>query len=548
MKAANQREKTPSRVVIELNFILKALAQDIGAFVVHAAARHIDGLNLRRGGIADRVVIALAQHEIVFNDFSKRRHGKMHLAQRGAAVAPDIEHQAALYIGQVKLKRPLAGAIGLEKVFLQQVIDRDFTLVLYISGRRRKGALVKLDLDDSIDLLVVAVLSHKPLGRMRGLRFLCGLLTAPGLCVTPNAFTIADESPNEVGPREMNGRGVSIMRLSILGRGTIVAAATALASPAALSAQDQPALPDIAQALMQAAYDSEDAAEIAAVARAVKAVFPNYAAAIEAQASAKLTELARIEQAEAEIAAASKGAVEKDVEPQEVALEVPPPPPPPPGIFALRPWDGKINASGLLSDGNSENVAAGVKVEAVRKSGSLVHNIKGFFDLGRSRGKTNQKRWGASYQLDFDLGDATYAYGRLSYEENEFSGFDYRLFAGAGLGHFYFDTETFVWKVEGGPGFRYSPIDATREIEQQVALYASSEIDWQIRDGVELEQDVNVTWTTPTTTFETVTALTTQLTDSISTGLSFEYRYETDPPEGRENFDAIARASLIYGF
>ena len=61
-------------------------------------------------------------------------------------------------------------------------------------------------------------------------------------------------------------------------------------------------------------------------------------------------------------------------------------------------------------------------------------------------------------------------------------------------------------------------------------------------------QDLNATWTEPTTTFQSVTTLNTKLTEALSTGLSFEYRYETEPPEGRENFDAIARASLIYGF
>lgn len=328
-----------------------------------------------------------------------------------------------------------------------------------------------------------------------------------------------------------------------------------IGAPGAAAAQDGDGaapsdhiMPDIAQALLQAAYETEDPTEIAAVVRAVKAVFPDYAEAIDAQSKARLAETRLAGIRLAELAQTEKTAENVAAAPEAVAQEEIAPPPPPPSFFSLYPWEGKINASGLLSDGNSENVAGGLKVEAVRKAGPLTHNIRGFFDLGRSKGETNQKRWGASYQLDFDLGDATYAYGRLSYEEDEFSGFDYRLFAGAGLGHFYFDSETFVWKIEAGPGYRYSPIDATREIEQQVAFYASSETDWQIREGVELEQDFNVTWTAPTTTFQTVTSLTSKLTDSISTGISFEYRYETDPPQNRENFDAIARASLIYGF
>lgn len=314
-----------------------------------------------------------------------------------------------------------------------------------------------------------------------------------------------------------------ILSVAALSAGALVAGAPA-------AAQETATIPDIAQALLKAAYESGDADEIAAVAKAVKAVFPDYQAAIEEQTAAQLAAIAPPETSGGDALA-----------PEET-------PPSGSGVLAVRPWDGKINASAVFSSGNSENSAVGFSVDAAREAGNFVHNVTGFFDLGRSGGVTNQKRWGAAYQLDYQFGERTYAYGRISYEEDEFSGFDYRLFTGAGLGHFFYQSEPFAWKVEGGPGFRYSPIDLTREIDQQFALYAASEMDWLIREGVTLEQDVNVTWTSPTTTVQSITALTTKLTDQLSTALSFEYRYETDPPDGRENTDTIARASLVYGF
>lgn len=301
-------------------------------------------------------------------------------------------------------------------------------------------------------------------------------------------------------------------------------------APFAVEAQETEAIPEIAQALLSAAYETGDADEIAAVAKAVKTVFPDYEAAIDEQTAARL---AAIEPAET-------------ADDEAVLLEETPPPSG--GVLAVRPWDGKINASAVFSSGNSENSAVGFALDAARATGDFVHNVTGFLDLGRSGGVTNQKRWGAAYQLDYQLSERTYAYWRISYEEDEFSGFDYRLFTGAGFGHFFFQADDFAWKIEGGPGFRYSPIDLTQEVDEQLAVYAASEIDWLIREGVTLEQDVNVTWTSPTTTVQSITALRTKLTDSISTALSFEYRYETDPPEGRENTDTIARASLVYGF
>ncbi len=305
-----------------------------------------------------------------------------------------------------------------------------------------------------------------------------------------------------------------------------LAAAAAYGLSGAAAAQAPGEIPDIAAALLQSAYESDDPDEIAAVAKAVKDVFPDYQEAIAADVEAKLAAL----------------------EPQEPAAAPAAQAAPAGGLLAVKPWDGKISASGVMSSGNSENAAVGVSVDAARTDGDFRHNIKGYFDLGESDNITSQKRWGLAYKLDYNFGARTYVYGRFSYEEDQFSGFDYRLFGGAGLGHYFAKAETFSFKVEGGPGYRYSPVDETREVEQNVAVYASSELDWVIREGITFEQDFATTWTSPTTSFQSVTSLTTQLWGDISTGLSFEYRYETDPPLGRENTDTLAKASLIYGF
>ncbi len=295
-------------------------------------------------------------------------------------------------------------------------------------------------------------------------------------------------------------------------------------------AQDAAPIPDLAQALLDAAYETGSPVEITAVANAAKAVFPDYEIAITTQTAQKISEL-----------------TPPDVEPEMIA-SVPENAESGNGFFAISPWDGKVELSALLSSGNSDNTAIGVLIDAARTDGDFVHNFDAFFNLGSSDNILNQKRWGAAYKLDYNLDDRSYAYGRLSYEEDEFSGFDYRLFAGVGLGHYLFQSDPFTWKIEGGPGFRYSPIDDTREVDQQFAAYGASETDWLIREGVLFEQDFAVTYTSITTTFQSVTSLSTQLWGSISTGVSFEYRHESNPPIGRLNTDTIAKAAVSYGF
>ena len=302
---------------------------------------------------------------------------------------------------------------------------------------------------------------------------------------------------------------------------------SALAVSSALAA-DEAAIPDVVQALLDSVHESGDVEDIGAVTRAVVEVFPDYADAINAQSERRIAALTPPEVIPEE----KSDAVVSDEG----------------GLLAVSPWDGKIQAGASLASGNSDNLAVGLALDAARAADAFTHNVKAFVDIAESNNVTNQKRWGGEYQLDYAFSERTYAYGRFSYEEDEFSGFDYRLFGGVGLGHFLYKSEPLTWKIEGGPGYRYSPIDLTREIEEQFAFYVASETDWVIRNGVAFSQDFYITWTSPTTTFQSISALTTSLTEAISTALSLEYRYETDPPDGRVNSDTVARASVVYGF
>ena len=290
-------------------------------------------------------------------------------------------------------------------------------------------------------------------------------------------------------------------------------------------------MPDLARALLEAAAETGEADQVYAVANAVKEVFPDYSEAIDQEADNMASAL---------------------TPPEPVAPPVPPEAPQEPsqpgGILGLGQWTGTFGAGATLATGNSENIAAGLSIDAKRATGKLTHNVKAGIDLASASGVRTQKRWYGSYQLDINFSERTYAYSRFSYDEDEFSGFDYRLFGGAGLGHFLYKSEPFTWKIEGGPGYRFSPIDDTRETESEFALYASTEVDWQIRDGVLFEQNVNATWTDPTSTIESLTALTTTLTNTLSTSLSYRVRYETNPPDGRENTDTLLKASVNYGF
>ncbi len=329
-------------------------------------------------------------------------------------------------------------------------------------------------------------------------------------------------------------------------------ASVILLSSDALLANDP--LPDLARAMLDAAAETGEADDIDAVADALKAVFIGAEAAINQAAATYIADLKPQETPPREESDSrpSKTAP-KDIELLNKENEVPPAqsetePTPSKGVFSIAPWDGAITIGSTIASGNSDNIAAGLAIDVKRSSVFFTHNIKTGIDYASADGARTQQRWHADYQLDTTISDKTYAYARFAYEEDAFSGFDYRLFGGGGLGHYINQSEPFSWKLEGGPGYRFSPIDDNREIESEIALYTETEIDWLIRKGVLFEQSLNGTWTAPTSTITSLTALSTSLTDTLSTALSFHVRYETNPPADRVNVDKLFKASVKFGF
>lgn len=344
--------------------------------------------------------------------------------------------------------------------------------------------------------------------------------------------------------------------MHIVNRKTLTAAITALsalhplhAAAAGTAAADSAvSLPENVVILLDAVLSGvPDAEQTATLVDAVKAAFPDDVPAIDAWLAARRADAEQVssvaasaEPASAEPASAPAG--KRPAAPDASGRKHGK------GILAIGPWDGKIAASGLFSGGNSRNMAGGVSITATRITGPFTHKTAAYYDIGRSDGVTSQKRRGGEYTLDYALSAGTYLYGRTSYEQDAFSGYDYRVFLGAGAGHRLYDTEKLMLKISGGPGFRYAPVENSTETESEAAVFASGEAVWTIRKGTTLEQNMTVTWTAPTTTFFSKTGFTNTLAGTFATELSVEVDYETAPPAGTENTDVVAKVSLVAGF
>ena len=142
------------------------------------------------------------------------------------------------------------------------------------------------------------------------------------------------------------------------------------------------------------------------------------------------------------------------------------------------------------------------------------------------------------------------AYGRATWERDEFSGFENRYFAGLGIGAKVIETDQTTWAIEGGPGYKIDEIRATAtapaSTEESVGARAGSKFKHAFNDRVSLTNNTEAVYSSTSTQLSNVIALDAGLMGNLSARVSFDVRHDTDPLPGFEATDTATKFALVY--
>ncbi|MEO0448688.1 MAG: DUF481 domain-containing protein [Pseudomonadota bacterium] len=288
-----------------------------------------------------------------------------------------------------------------------------------------------------------------------------------------------------------------------------------------------PALPEGARRILSAAVRLEDPEQLEAVINAANLAYPEHSAAIAAQVAA----------------------LQAPVEPLKVTpLLVTAPTPKPSSFQFLENLEGRLNANAAYTEGNTETSTLGAHLKVSSKIRTNIHRIEAFANTGSANQQRTQENWGASYQMDTLWTDDVFGYVRGSFDSDEFTGFDYRAFLGAGAGYYFINQGPRSLRGEIGPGYRYSRIDVDGEEAHDWVIYGAIDTNWDLLEDWNLDHDSKVTLSEPTTTITSRSQLSTTLTDALRAGLSYELQFEENPPADKETLDRILKFNVSYGF
>lgn len=217
-------------------------------------------------------------------------------------------------------------------------------------------------------------------------------------------------------------------------------------------------------------------------------------------------------------------------------------------FFGFSGWSGEAELGGAFTTGNTDERALDAAVKLRRENATWRHEAKSEFEWTNNEDETTRQRLKAEYQLAYSLSRRSYVFGLAEYEDDRFSGFDYRLLESVGYGYRLLDGDTYLLNVELGTIARQSVVETTGVSEEEYGGRFNAVLEWDISDKLTFESEASALLMDDSTTYETSTGLKVGFSKSLAARLRFDYERNSDVPVGKKKTRTKTRITLVYGF
>ncbi|MDH5735093.1 MAG: DUF481 domain-containing protein [Gammaproteobacteria bacterium] len=151
-------------------------------------------------------------------------------------------------------------------------------------------------------------------------------------------------------------------------------------------------------------------------------------------------------------------------------------------------------------------------------------------------------------QSDYKLEGKNFLFGVINYENDKFSGYDYRVTEAIGYGRRVVEDSDLVIDLEIGPGARQSKVTLTGKTESEQMLRAAAILNWAVSKTSNFGEALTVEAGEDVTVTKSVTSLSSQINGSLSMKITYTYKNTSEVPVGVEDTDTETAVTLVYNF
>jgi len=210
-------------------------------------------------------------------------------------------------------------------------------------------------------------------------------------------------------------------------------------------------------------------------------------------------------------------------------------------------WGGEAELGLVTTSGNTETTTANFKSK-LENNREQWHHLFTFETLHSSSEENNTaERYLLTAQSDYKINDISYAFGRFSYEDDRFSGFEYRATETLGYGRHIIREKTLKFDVEGGPGVRQSKPEIGSS-DSEAILYLSGKLKWDVSETSVFTQNLFSEIGEDVTATKSVTGLKTQINGDLAMKATYTVKQLSEVPVGIDKTDTETAITLVYSF
>ncbi|MGU3391338.1 DUF481 domain-containing protein [Sphingomonas sp. M1A8_2b] len=210
-------------------------------------------------------------------------------------------------------------------------------------------------------------------------------------------------------------------------------------------------------------------------------------------------------------------------------------------------WSGKAEVGGYRSTGNSDTAGATAVIDLNREGLRWRQKFHAQADYQENLNITTREHYLASYEPNYKIDERAYIYGVAQYEGDRFLGYFNRYSTSIGAGYSVIKTAGTKLDLELGPAYRYTEFTDNTE-QSSIAARGTANFSIRILSGLSVSQVASAYVQKYNSTLSGTTALTAKLIGPLSAALSYNVQYESEPPLGSVSTDTTSRASLVYSF
>lgn len=210
---------------------------------------------------------------------------------------------------------------------------------------------------------------------------------------------------------------------------------------------------------------------------------------------------------------------------------------------------GGLSLTGVATSGNNETVDLGIGGRFTIGQDRINHTFGVSVEYGEAEDVRDRNRVLGIYDLSYDLTDRFYAFGILRGEYDEFaSRNEVDVFGGVGPGFRVLNTPELAWRVQAGPGVRFSKNVDTGDENTDLAGILSSRFYYQVTNDMFVTNDTDLLYSEEDTLISNEIALNTRIAGPLSGRVGLRTDYSTEPAEGQKSTDNRLALGVVYSF